>query len=107
MSAGLPLPLAHRRLPEDGQVEGGWYDGVYARSRGLDEAEKARARKFSVFLGSNANWDYWGNPETGRTMFVDVAAGCLSGSFGDRYYWRTSLTWDDGSTAYTAAGRSW
>ena len=67
--------------------------------------------RYTVFLGSDTNFDMWGNPDTGCTCYVgNPAIGCHTGSFGDRRYWRAHLAYragtDHGET-FTPAGMAW
>jgi len=77
----------------------------------MDDRERAWYAQYTVFLGSHGNFDMWGNPATGNTCYVgDPIGGCLTGSFGDRWYWRSMLPcWArNGDDEWiTDAGRAW
>lgn len=62
---------------------------------------------FTVFLGSHSNFDHWGNPDTGWTAYVGVK-GCATGSFGDRFYWRSVRSLPcRADSVLTDAGAAW
>jgi hypothetical protein len=73
-------------------------------SEGLREAPGSEGRKpaplagydlayyvrFTVYLGSHGNFDYWGDPTTGGVCYVgDPSQGCHTGGWGGRDYWRS------------------
>lgn len=72
--------------------------------------ELARTR-FTTFLGSVGNFDYWGanDASTGRVWSVGID-DCSSGHHGDRGYWRgmvSRMDMADRGTRLTRAGRLW
>lgn len=76
--------------------------------RPMDSYEAAHAAGHTVFLGSDVNFDYWGNPETGWTTYIgNPGIGCASGSMGDRGYWRSIRHLPSDSRRYTPAGLDW
>lgn len=102
------MEKTHRWLPTEGLQELMGTDG--RGTRPMNESERAWYARYTVFLGSHGNFDMWGNPETGYTCYVGTPiGGCLTGSFGDRWYWRSMLGYWHGRDDewITDAGRSW
>lgn len=72
-----------------------------------DEYDRRWLAGFTVFLGSQGNFDHWGNPDNGYTCYVGVE-GCATGSYGDRFYWRSVKHLPcRADFAYTEAGAAW
>lgn len=63
-----------------------------------------------VYLGTQDNFDYHGNPATGWVRYAArPGTGCNDGSFGDRLYWRSMLAYWTGRDGpeLTEEGRAW
>ena len=64
--------------------------------------------RYSVFLGRDGNFDYWGNPDTGWVQTVGAAEGTKETSFGDARYWYQFLMGVKSvPDLLTNAGRTW
>lgn len=67
---------------------------------------------FTVFLGQNGSFDYWGSPKSGRVISVGVPEfGTYSSHYGDRRYWASRHTmlhshWTE-QDRLTEAGKNW
>ena len=62
------------------------------------------AQTYTAFLGSRSNFDYWGDPKTGRVLSVGAAGGTSTTHYGDKHHWRRNRASTDG---LTEVGKTW
>ena len=84
---------------------------TYSLSIGQKEAaprESAYLKKhYTVFLGQGGNFDYWGDPSSGRVISAGVPnKGTYSTQFGDHQHW-FSYRRRASDLKLTQAGESW
>lgn len=69
--------------------------------------DQAWLDKCTTFLGSEGHFDYWGDPVDGHVLYVgNPEIGCGTGSFGDRMYWRSTVSRRD-TSKLTPEGVAW